>query len=841
MRNKIAVISVLLIAMMLLPVYVFSADVPEAFFVTADNVDPLYATPVIDREEDVETPIKGHVVVGHFEETSGSKFTFFFPSKEYGQDSQYHWEGRFYHSVYPGTNGDVYERNIIMNALCGAYSVADATPQEGGYRSSAAAAKFSRICAAKYYGYDKHIYGYVYGGSGGGFVTTGCIEGTEGVYDGAVPYVVSTKTGLPYNQCSRVFARVIFKDKAPQIAEALEVGGSGDPYSCLTEGEADLFRMLTDYGVPLEVWRNYGRFLEITPSTYVDTKGTAAAGIPESGLMEMCRYAIKKDQTYWDEFWTDPVYLGASDSPAAKVLQSYLHTEDCVIQKIVPNAKGQPGQLRLDKVPSDPTGVGLRYELYTADGRLIGDIDGTINAKKKAFDINLDYSGDIFPYRGTHEDVWSKIQEGMIIRASNRKNLAMVSVFMYHLPVDENVNLDKNAYHEVQFLNPDGSLPASFRPSNRDWMSENTQGHQPADGDIGSEKIILVGCMSDMEAYMGSAYYDLQLQDALGPDYGDHVRIWWFDNADHMDSALSTSPQYFIAYSGGLIEAMNEVAAWVEDGVAPSVSTKYSIDGGQVVLADGNALERGGIQPTVDVMTANGKTEKVTVNAGESVDFESSFTLSEMTGNLSAVRWDLVGLGDYDDVEMTGLSSKVSHTYMEPGIYMAAVKIDSQSDKLKGSQYGISQNFRKLRVVVEPSIKTEQAGGKTRITFYGNDLNDQTYGQIYGTKRYYPVSWSAGDMSGEFSAEGGIYTSECEAYGEGSVTCDVRVWTGYKWEDSKQESFSVRFPEAPAASEPDVSPVTEASNGGIPSWVWICIAVAAVAAVVIVLARKKKK
>ena len=178
---------------------------------------------------------------------------------------------------------------------------------------------------------------------------------------------------------------------------------------------------------------------------------------------------------------------------------------------------------------------------------------------------------------------------------------------------------------------------------------------------------------------------------------------------------------------------------------------------------------------------------------------------------------------------------------MEPGIYMVAVKIDSQSDKLLGSPYGISQNFRKVRVIVEPSLKTEQAGGKTTITFYGNDPNDETYGQIYGTKRYYPVSWSAGDKNGAFTAKGGVYTAECEANGEGSVTCDVKIWTGYKWEDAEQESFSVKLPEVPVSTARDSAPAKEPSHGGIPAWAWICIAVAAVATVVIVLARKKKK
>ena len=47
---KKTVFLIILIAMILSPSAVFSADVPDAFFVTADNVDPLYATPVIDRE-----------------------------------------------------------------------------------------------------------------------------------------------------------------------------------------------------------------------------------------------------------------------------------------------------------------------------------------------------------------------------------------------------------------------------------------------------------------------------------------------------------------------------------------------------------------------------------------------------------------------------------------------------------------------------------------------------------------------------------------------------------------------------------------------------------------------
>ena len=277
------------------------------------------------------------------------------------------------------------------------------------------------------------------------------------------------------------------------------------------------------------------------------------------------------------------------------------------------------------------------------------------------------------------------------------------------------------------------------------------------------------------------------------------------------------------------------MSAWVEDGIEPSASTSYTIDGGQVVLAAENAVGRGGIQPTIDVLIANGQSEKLTISAGTSVDFDSSFTLSEATGNLTAVRWDFVGLGNYEDAEMTGLSSKASYTYNEPGIYMAAVKIDSQSNGFVGTTYGVSQNFRKVRVIVEPTLKTSESDGKTEITFYGNDAADETYGQVYGQKRYYPVSWSAGDKSGEFTANGGLYTAECDGYGEGAVTCDVKVWTGYKWEDADQESFSVQLPDEPVAEEPAIAPAQEASKKGIPVWLWICLGVAAVAGVVLLI------
>ena len=56
------------------------------------------------------------------------------------------------------------------------------------WRASAATAHIRASSHRKCTGWPRP-YGYVYGGSGGGFKSTACAEHTEGVWDGAVPFI----------------------------------------------------------------------------------------------------------------------------------------------------------------------------------------------------------------------------------------------------------------------------------------------------------------------------------------------------------------------------------------------------------------------------------------------------------------------------------------------------------------------------------------------------------------------------------------------------------------------------------------------------------------------------
>jgi len=112
----------------------------------------------------------------------------------------------------------------------GAGSLALADPTITAYRANAAAARFSRFVARQVYATQDRPYGYIYGGSGGAYRTIGSIENTEGVWDGAVPYVPGSTIAKPNMFTVRLQALRVLRDRFPQIVDAMEPGGSGAPY-----------------------------------------------------------------------------------------------------------------------------------------------------------------------------------------------------------------------------------------------------------------------------------------------------------------------------------------------------------------------------------------------------------------------------------------------------------------------------------------------------------------------------------------------------------------------------------------------------------------------------------
>ena len=114
------------------------------------------------------------------------------------------------------------------------------------FGASAASAIFAKQLAAEMYGAEPH-HGYVWGGSGGGSRSIYCLENRPDVYDGASPHVIwSSPLGSSWSPIGYWWLH----RKLDDIIDAVEPGGSGDPFATLSHDEREALAALYRYGFP---------------------------------------------------------------------------------------------------------------------------------------------------------------------------------------------------------------------------------------------------------------------------------------------------------------------------------------------------------------------------------------------------------------------------------------------------------------------------------------------------------------------------------------------------------------------------------------------------------------
>src|SRR5262249_43626453 len=121
----------------------------------------------------------------------------------------------------------------------------------GGYRPDAAAAKIAKRYALDFYKTNRRIYGYLWGGSGGGLVTSGAMENTQGVWDGVAPYVMPNAASLANVNAIGSLSGLALHDKLRSIADAVAPGSGTDPFAGLNKEEGAIFAEALALGTPL--------------------------------------------------------------------------------------------------------------------------------------------------------------------------------------------------------------------------------------------------------------------------------------------------------------------------------------------------------------------------------------------------------------------------------------------------------------------------------------------------------------------------------------------------------------------------------------------------------------
>lgn len=646
---------------------------------------------------------------GGFEGTQ-VRFSFCYPSKEA-------YEGRFYQylSPFPGPEEELASLPITGEddkiSFClthGAYYVesnmgSTAIHTNNGdntmtYRSSAATAEFSRVMAREVYGYEHRPYGYVYGGSGGGYRTIACIENTN-AFDGAAPYVIGSPYAIPNCQTTRAYAERILRNKIPQIINAIDAGGSGNPYADLTEEESEVLKEVTLFGYPLKSW-------------------FASADLNDGALPVLAPGVKQMDPAYFENYWKVPGYLGADSKGNA--VKDRICTDSRIRRIHIPVTKELVSEEEIDT----RNGVNDAWKKMVSDSEM--DSEPWIEVEEVPAGENLYLKGTEITFIGG-KAVGKRLQVGRIeenrIYITEGFGKDPIVETLNLLEREDQVHLDNSDYiaiqtyhrHQVptsdykawdQFCDKDGN---PMYPQQSMLVGPVFCGNGPGCEQNGmvQGKIIIVAALMDEQAYPWQAdWYRRKIASVHNGNDKDYCRLWYLDNVLHDDQTASINELYATTYQSGLKQALVDLAVWVEQGIEPLSSSNYNVNAGQIEVPD-TAGERGGIQPVVKLLANTSKCAHV--KKGEKVSFTALVEVPEGAGSLTSVEWSFEGNQDFPDKgEFEVLDehahkgkAKAEYSFETPGTYFVVVRVKSQREGNKEDLFTQVRNIDRVRVVVE--------------------------------------------------------------------------------------------------------------------------------------------
>ena len=677
--------------------------------------DGRYAKPFVDLEEQRErrlpdgTVLPYRYVHGGFEGT-GLKFAFSYPEKE-------RFEGRFfqYLSPFPGPDEELAsqikegEDDIIaFSLLHGGYFVetnmeAGPFPVPGGdntvvWKASAAAAEYSRDKAAELYGCGRP-YGYVFGGSGGGYKTMACIENTD-AWDGAVPYVIGSPVSLPNTITMHAQGQRVLRHVFRRIVDNMDAGGSGNPCDGLNEEEAAMLRELMAMGFDPRIW-------------YCEANGM----INDGSLPVLTPGVRMSDPGYFRDFWEVPGYLGTDQENGAcrdrlvftsKVKRVHCSNEavekaeidgrngvDTAWQKML--AEGAGAWIELEEVPQGA-------DLYL-HGVMIEPLSGEAAGTKlllERIEGNCLIIGNTFGVADL-DGILAKILPGTEVKLDNSDYIAIQSYYRHQVPAD------LSFHARDQFRDEEGRPTLPQRKNVMGYSFTGTGTVQ--DGNIQGKTIVIQSMMDESTCPWCADWYRGKVREAKGGEQD--FRVYYMDRCMHGDVTFMEN-NMVTNYLGAHRQALVDLCAWVEKGIEPLPSSVYEYENGQIHLAE-KASDRRGLQPVVE-LTANGSvcTE---VKAGESVVFTAHAQVPSGAGSVTAMDFgfadnrcipggidaDFPCRGEVKCFAEDGVEaavSEVEYKFDTPGVYYASVRVKSNRNGDAKDLFTQVKNIARAKVIV---------------------------------------------------------------------------------------------------------------------------------------------
>lgn len=683
--------------------------------------DAYFGRPYIDVDEERQTPYPHRHVHGGFADCD-TRFTFYFPARS-------EWRGRMYmplegahagnEEAFGGPMGELMG-GLAMTARLGGYMAesnmghigddidakAGGDPTLYGWRAAAEAGRFSKHVAAQVYGSGPH-HSYVWGGSGGGRRSPLVLENAPDVFDGALPFMGGGDV-RPFPATERIKGAQVMSfacmfnvqrllrspEKAVRLVDAMQPGGSGDPFAGLSSHERDELASLYKQGFPFG-----NEFMIFTPMGQI-WLWTSIADL-----------LVEQDPSYFTSFWTSPGYIG-HDLPEA-VLPDLIDETVTVDRVITPK-----------DLLADPAFAGPEYQLMKA---MAGIMAGDASRMETPYAVQLSglsgsgyrlgaglrmVSGDAADRQlyvmstagdllvgGGHGDAdkekFTGVKPGDRVHVDNRKFLAFCYFHRHHLMEDSQFDGLRiggkpiYAQHPVPLMSPlMGVSYTGHYAGKLLWV------HHTHDSSLWpSQGIIYEGAVRDAQGDSGAA---------------ERFRLQWTENAEHVipawlpPSPVRASNTCLVDYNPIIEQGLADLARWVEEDVPPA-ATSYQYADGQVRLP-ATAAERGGVQPVVSVTADGGSL--ATVAAGSPVTLAVHAEAPAAGGAIVSVQWDFDGTGTYpySDPTVDGSAASVTltttHAYTVPGTYFATALVASHRDGDVNAEHRRLQNLASARVVV---------------------------------------------------------------------------------------------------------------------------------------------
>ncbi|MCW2620736.1 MAG: hypothetical protein JWL64_338 [Frankiales bacterium] len=681
------------------------------------GTDGFFGAPFIDRDVWLEQPYPHRQVHGGFSDTD-TLFTFYFPGTDV-------YRGRLYaplegaHGGHDGAFGGpmgMLLGGIDLTARLGGYMIdtnqghiGDDIDQRGGddttlygFRATNESARFSKFVAAQVYGAPP-AHSYVWGGSGGGRRSPGCLENGSDVWDGALPFMGGGDIGEPGATAKVKGAQTItfaamfnvqriLKDKLAGVIDAMAAGGSGDPYAGLDTHQREELANLYRLGYP-----RGDEYMIGQPMGQIWLWSSMADNLQ------------RQDPSYFERFWTTPGYVGHDapqlvtddlidiESTVTRVLtaRDFLeHPEDFtdpefdMMKAMVMLMAGSQG---MDfPMAVEIKGVGAGWRLGTGvritSGKAAGRQLYCTKAAQDVFSCDGLAEANILRFTG--------VEPGDTVRLDNRAFLAFCYFYRHHVMDDPSFD----------FLRLDGVpvYPQHPVPESSPLMGVPYTGKYEG-------KLLWVHHTHDSSLWpsQGVVYPEAVRRSQGTQGLRDNFCLRWTEHAEHVppfilpsDPARAT-PTWLIDYMPAIEQSLVDLQAWCEQGVVPAATT-FSFSDGKVTLP-ATAAERGGIQAVV-VARADGA-ERVQVAAGSEVTLTVTAETPPGAGTITGVEWDFEGAGSFEfghdvDGSAASVSLSTTRTYAAPGTYYATARVTSHREGLVGATSRGITNVAAARIVV---------------------------------------------------------------------------------------------------------------------------------------------